>query len=204
VRSLTLLLVLCLFAVFFWVGRASVSLSPLPAIDPAAPSISWSSADEKAAFAAMVREWNRYIVRREGYMPGNLIMTLNDVAKFDGFEQLRFYSDVWPLPPRINPDLSQNPRWPLFYRAFDDRNEVWVCYADGTWGRENSAVPANNWITAFKAAGYPILSGMNGGEQKAWLSEHLRKLTWNPRQRLYVVSSGAATSLPFTKPSSSN
>src|SRR5947208_409163 len=108
----TIMLVVMLMGLSFLLGRISSSLRVtdmlLPPTD--ASGEHWSLKQEMDGFESFVQQWNRYIETRDGFVPSDPYRALIDAGIVDSYASLRCISfEPW-LPPRLNPDLSRNPR----------------------------------------------------------------------------------------------
>jgi hypothetical protein len=132
----------------------------------------------------------------------DLPRVLVDMGAVDGYDEMRFYTVIWPLPLRLNPDLPANPHLPLFYRQVDDlegAQQSWICYADGSSGVGRTPEHLDsNWYPIVTKAGYPILSWKSFDEEQRWLDQNRGRLEWDAAARVYAVKSRtiSATTAP--------
>ena len=82
-------------------------------------------------FAGVVDQWNSYVIAHDGDLPADPYRFMSGP---DGRYVVESYEFARHLPPRVNPALKQNPRYPVFWTTYY-LDEVWTCYADGTWDR---------------------------------------------------------------------
>lgn len=145
-------------------------------------------------FVAFVKVWNDHVASRDGFLPRDPYRGLLDSGRISQFELLRPIHFVQLLPVRLNPQLSQNPHWVIFWIRRNDLRETWNYFADGTWSKlpfgkrltvqEFSELDLDTWRQAWIDGGFPNIE-MN--ECDAWVAVNRDRVVWDPSRRIYVL-----------------
>lgn len=144
---------------------------------------------EVNSFNRFVDLWNGYVRSHDGVIPTDPYRGLIDSGTVESYALLRGIVFEGSLPPRINPDLEQNPRRTVFFEVRNDLEEVWTVFADGTWSRvsfKDDAKQDSDWHGALANAGYP--EWKSAREKDAWIAENRDKLVWDAQKKIYVVA----------------
>jgi hypothetical protein len=143
--------------------------------------------DLEQNFSVIVSAWNSGVASHDGFLPPDPYRAIFDSRHIGSLAGLRSYDFARHLPPRLNPDLARNPKWPVFWwtpgNALD---EVWICYADGSWNRRPESETGADWFTPVRDAGYPVQQWSTWSEKAEWLQRNKNRLTWDDKRQLYV------------------
>jgi len=136
-------------------------------------------------FAGVVDQWNSYVIAHDGDLPAD---PYRFMSRPDGRYVVESYEFARHLPPRVNPDLKRNPRYPVFWTTYY-LDEVWTCYANGTWDRLPMSEAGADWYTPLLKAGYPADQWKTDKDVAKWLAENKSRLYWDDATKLYKVRS---------------
>lgn len=147
--------------------------------------------DQDTMFSTLVNDWNKRVIENKGYIPGDPYRALVDwgvVTSYAGLRQINF---VGYIPPRLNPDLSLNPKKAIFCQTRTDLKSQWVAYANGTWERlSTNSTPAEFRYDDYVSAGY---AHVNMKERDAWIERNRARLVWDSGKRMYLVTEDNGT-----------
>lgn len=147
--------------------------------------------EQVASFSRSCAAWNNYVVTRRGELCVDVTRALVDIGAVDGYGEARFYTVIWPLPPKLNPDLPSNPHLPIFFRQLNDVKgppRSLINYADGRWGIGPTPDHlSEEWKKLIDNAGYPILEWRSFEQARDWLNQNQSRLRWSPTAHIYEI-----------------
>jgi len=169
-------------------------------------------------FTPLAKAFHDYLREHDGFIPADPYRALVESGKVTSFSDFLFdghYAVPEPLMPvRVNPNLEENPRFPLLLWFYDtwwnsefdptmhSESYVWVAWADGTVTHERVAAGSpyieafNRWEGLYKEAGYPNLLAMPFAERAKWIADHRDQLMWDAALRIYVLPQAATATAP--------
>lgn len=200
-RGLALTLFSAFLITMFVLGRRSASRQgqwdPRP-VYGADISSEGAIHQQSLRFSKLVFDWAASVRQADGYLLEDPYTFAERTGCMNGRGELRFFDVERPLPPRLNRELRRNPHLRVFAWERPDLDEVWECYADGTWARvsaKRAGFLGSGWYGLLKSAGFPVSSWEFHGDRKMWIEQNRDRLVWDESRRMYVVHS-----IPATRP----
>lgn len=167
---------------------------------PSKESGNWAVRETRERAQSVREHWRAYAKATDGWIasdPYRDMIEKGIVQEYSALADVRF---VRFLPPRVNPAIEENAKFPVFSVPVQEGESAWICYADGslefhTW-EELKRTPDTDWQQKFRALGIPVWQSVQ--ERDAWIAANRDKFTWNAQEKLFfpkgvAKSSGSAS-----------